>query len=70
MPVRAQQPRRHKAVAAVVALADDHSDGAVASHFSDDSRKARARALHEIERRNSRVLDRMLVRGAHLGRLP
>ena len=67
--VLAQQPRRHQAVAAVVALADHDPHRPGPRRRGGDPREPGARALHQVERRHALLLDRPGVDGAHLGGL-
>jgi hypothetical protein len=68
-PPGAQHPGGHEAVAAVVALAAHHGDPAVGHALRDDIGQPGPRPLHEVERRDSPLLDRPGVDGAHLRRV-
>src|SRR5205823_4940562 len=57
-------------VAAVVALADDHADRTLACGFRRRPRQAGAGPLHQVQRRDAGLVDRVCVGGAHFPGLP
>ena len=61
----AQQPRRHQAIAAIVALTGDYDDRTDRGELGGEAGETRPGALHQLERRNAAVVDRPGVDRPH-----